>query len=138
MKKTSLWKDDAEASSYAPLQTDLDVDIAIVGGGITGITAAHLLAKAGKSVAVLEALALRVPVLAADSGGAQDLIEEGWSGWLFRSGDVNSLRDRIVMLATTAALERIQITDDIVRPYTAEVVGRQWVRVYEAAARAGE
>ena len=90
------------------------------------------------SVAVLEALALRVPVLAADSGGAQDLIEEGRSGWLFRSGDVNSLRDRIVMLATTAALERIQITDDMVRPYTAEVVGRQWVRVYEAAARAGE
>jgi glycine/D-amino acid oxidase-like deaminating enzyme/nitrite reductase/ring-hydroxylating ferredoxin subunit len=55
MKKTSLWKDDAEASAYPPLQKDLTVDIAIVGGGITGLTAAHLLTVAGKSVAVLEA-----------------------------------------------------------------------------------
>ncbi|MGJ0430466.1 FAD-dependent oxidoreductase [Methylobacter sp.] len=55
MKKTSLWKDDAEASRYPFLQEDLNVDVAIVGGGITGITAAYLLANAGKSVAVLEA-----------------------------------------------------------------------------------
>lgn len=55
MKKTSLWKDDADASSYALLQQDLSVDIAIIGGGITGLTVAHLLAKAGKNVAVLEA-----------------------------------------------------------------------------------
>jgi glycine/D-amino acid oxidase-like deaminating enzyme/nitrite reductase/ring-hydroxylating ferredoxin subunit len=55
MKKTSLWKDDAEASAYPPLQKDLNVDIAIVGCGITGLTAAHLLTVAGKSVAVLEA-----------------------------------------------------------------------------------
>jgi glycine/D-amino acid oxidase-like deaminating enzyme/nitrite reductase/ring-hydroxylating ferredoxin subunit len=55
MKKTSLWKDDAEASTYPPLQNDLHVDVAIVGGGITGLTAAHLLAGAGKSVALLEA-----------------------------------------------------------------------------------
>jgi glycine/D-amino acid oxidase-like deaminating enzyme/nitrite reductase/ring-hydroxylating ferredoxin subunit len=55
MKKTSLWKDDAEASAYPPLSNDLTVDVAIIGGGITGLTAAHLLAGAGKRVALLEA-----------------------------------------------------------------------------------
>ncbi|MBL1266096.1 FAD-dependent oxidoreductase [Candidatus Methylomicrobium oryzae] len=55
MKKTSLWKEDADASAYPPLQNDLHVDVAIIGGGMTGLTAAHLLAGAGKSVALLEA-----------------------------------------------------------------------------------
>ena len=40
---------------YSSLQENWNVDVAIVGGGVTGITAGYLLAKAGKSVAVLEA-----------------------------------------------------------------------------------
>lgn len=38
----------------APLSHDLRVDVAVVGGGITGITAALNLVKAGKRVALLE------------------------------------------------------------------------------------
>jgi glycine/D-amino acid oxidase-like deaminating enzyme len=41
-------------SAFPALETDLEVDIAIVGGGITGLTAAYLLAKAGHRVAVFE------------------------------------------------------------------------------------
>lgn len=51
----AIWSANASSKIYPPLSTDLAVDIAIVGGGITGITAATLLAKAGKKVAVLEA-----------------------------------------------------------------------------------
>jgi glycine/D-amino acid oxidase-like deaminating enzyme/nitrite reductase/ring-hydroxylating ferredoxin subunit len=43
------------APDHAPLAGDLEVDVAIVGGGIVGLTAAHLLQRAGKRVAVLEA-----------------------------------------------------------------------------------
>jgi glycine/D-amino acid oxidase-like deaminating enzyme/nitrite reductase/ring-hydroxylating ferredoxin subunit len=50
----SLWKAKAQKTSYPALESDINVDVAIVGGGITGITSAYLLAKEGKNVAVLE------------------------------------------------------------------------------------
>ena len=39
---------------FNKLNQDISVDVAIVGGGIAGITTAYLLSKSGKSVAVLE------------------------------------------------------------------------------------
>jgi glycine/D-amino acid oxidase-like deaminating enzyme/nitrite reductase/ring-hydroxylating ferredoxin subunit len=50
-----LWKRPSSLGHFAPLESDLHVDVAIVGGGITGLTCAVLLAEAGKRVAVLEA-----------------------------------------------------------------------------------
>jgi glycine/D-amino acid oxidase-like deaminating enzyme/nitrite reductase/ring-hydroxylating ferredoxin subunit len=56
MDRTSLWQGTADKSvRYPNLQADLNVDVAIVGAGITGLTSAMLLAQAGKRVAVLEA-----------------------------------------------------------------------------------
>src|SRR5437764_12451993 len=51
----SLWLDAAEPPGYAPLEGDLDVDVAVIGGGITGLTTALLLKRDGARVAVLEA-----------------------------------------------------------------------------------
>lgn len=53
----SFWQTPAQAD-FAPLARDLTVDVAIIGGGIAGLTSAYLLTKQGKSVAVLEARAL--------------------------------------------------------------------------------
>lgn len=55
MLRTSLWTGTQASQSFPTLNEDLSVDIAIVGAGITGITAALALCKAGKKVAVLEA-----------------------------------------------------------------------------------
>lgn len=50
----ALWSATTGFKTYPQLQGDLDVDVAIVGAGITGISTAYLLARAGMRVAVLE------------------------------------------------------------------------------------
>lgn len=52
---TSYWRDSVEIPDFPTLEKDLQVDICIVGGGMTGITAAYALTKAGLKVALLEA-----------------------------------------------------------------------------------
>jgi glycine/D-amino acid oxidase-like deaminating enzyme/nitrite reductase/ring-hydroxylating ferredoxin subunit len=56
MDTSSLWQGTAAKTACLPtLQSDLKVDVAIVGAGITGLTAAMLLVQSGKRVAVLDA-----------------------------------------------------------------------------------
>jgi glycine/D-amino acid oxidase-like deaminating enzyme len=50
----SLWSATAPLPEFPPLERDLAADVAIVGGGITGLTLAALLAEAGRRVAVVE------------------------------------------------------------------------------------
>ncbi len=51
----SFWIATTPDTDYPPLSGDHTVDVAIVGGGIAGITTALLLKEAGRSVAVIEA-----------------------------------------------------------------------------------
>ncbi|HEX6198352.1 MAG TPA: FAD-dependent oxidoreductase [Jiangellaceae bacterium] len=53
-RHTSLWLDDTHATDYPRLQGDRTVDVAVIGGGITGVTAALLLAREGMSVCLLD------------------------------------------------------------------------------------
>jgi glycine/D-amino acid oxidase-like deaminating enzyme/nitrite reductase/ring-hydroxylating ferredoxin subunit len=50
----SIWTATTPETSYLPLETDLEVDVAIVGGGLTGLVAAWHLVEAGRRVAVIE------------------------------------------------------------------------------------
>ncbi|MDN7023324.1 FAD-dependent oxidoreductase [Methanoculleus sp. FWC-SCC1] len=54
-KHESLWMATTPETGYPPLPGDLQVDVAIIGGGIAGLTTALLLKEAGRSVAVIEA-----------------------------------------------------------------------------------
>lgn len=50
----SVWNHFAEMRQYPSLQNDISVDVAVIGAGITGVTAGKLLAESGISTAVLE------------------------------------------------------------------------------------
>lgn len=51
----SYWMSSTPATAYSPLTGDLEVDVAVVGGGIAGLCTAWELVQRGRSVALLEA-----------------------------------------------------------------------------------
>ncbi len=51
----SYWTSSVRLPQYPPLTADTEADVVIVGAGITGITAAYLLTRAGKKPVLLEA-----------------------------------------------------------------------------------
>ena len=54
LEVTPYWEDTSAMTRYPALDRNLKVDVAIIGAGITGLTAAYLLKRAGKTVAVID------------------------------------------------------------------------------------
>jgi glycine/D-amino acid oxidase-like deaminating enzyme/nitrite reductase/ring-hydroxylating ferredoxin subunit len=54
MKRTSFWIDSTPIRRFPVLQRDFSADVLVVGAGITGITTAYLLKKAGLKVILIE------------------------------------------------------------------------------------
>ena len=53
MKTEPVWEL-LHPQKYPSLDSDCKFDVAVIGGGITGVTTAYLLKKAGKKVCLLE------------------------------------------------------------------------------------
>ncbi|MFT9848377.1 FAD-dependent oxidoreductase [Aneurinibacillus sp. REN35] len=51
----SYWRNSITIHSFPALTEDIQVDVAVIGGGITGVTAAYVLANEGVRVALLDA-----------------------------------------------------------------------------------
>src|SRR6266850_4848653 len=58
------WSLSTQLPQFPSLSSDLEVDVVVIGGGLTGITAAYLFKKSGVKVALLE----RDRCAAADTG----------------------------------------------------------------------
>src|SRR6266481_9517258 len=64
MRSISFWIDDVPIQKFPKLQSNINVDVLVVGAGITGITTAYLLKKPGSTVALIE----RERVASVDTG----------------------------------------------------------------------
>jgi glycine/D-amino acid oxidase-like deaminating enzyme/nitrite reductase/ring-hydroxylating ferredoxin subunit len=64
MRNVSFWIDTVPIKRFPQLQKDTNVDVVVVGAGVTGITTAYLLKKAGLTVALIE----RDRVVSIDTG----------------------------------------------------------------------
>src|SRR6476646_9926376 len=72
-RQVSLWIATTGTTRYPSLDTDLEVDVAVVGGGIAGLTAALALKRAGSTVAVLEAARIGTGVTGHTTGKVTSL-----------------------------------------------------------------
>ncbi len=54
IRHESLWRATHQLPRFPPLRQPLQTDVVIVGGGVSGLTAAVILARAGRRVAVIE------------------------------------------------------------------------------------
>ncbi|UUL75239.1 FAD-dependent oxidoreductase [Pseudarthrobacter sp. Fe7] len=100
----SLWLATAAATGFQELRGTVDVDVAVIGGGVAGLTAALALKRSGRSVAVLEAGRVGTGVTGHTTGKVTSLQRLAYTD-LQRSRGVSAAR--IYGLANQAAVEYI-------------------------------
>lgn len=100
----SLWWKTASVPTRAPLSGDLEVDVAIVGAGLTGLTAAVLLARAGRRVAVVEAERVAAGTSGGTSAHVTQVLDHRYKDLRSKFGEDGV---RLVCDSTRAGLERI-------------------------------
>lgn len=105
-KKTeSYWTATTEQTKYAALKGKIEVDVAIVGGGITGLTAALRLKQAGKKVAVLE----RTHIASGDTGHTTAHLTEVIDTRYYKLvSDFGSKGARMAAESSRAAIDQIE------------------------------
>jgi len=104
----SYWHETAEGGQthYPPLASDIEVDVAILGGGITGLTAAAHLQQAGRRVAVLEAAQIGGGTTGFTSGHLDATTDLPLGQMIF---DFGQSAAGVVTTATREAIDQIEV-----------------------------
>lgn len=79
MKNTSIWLEDKIASNHKELSEDIEVDVLIIGGGITGLSCGYHLIGSNLKVALVEANELGTGVTSKTTGKLTFLQEDIYS-----------------------------------------------------------
>ena len=100
----SLWLPPSEAPSAPALARDLEADVAVIGAGITGLTAALALAEAGVRVVVLEARTIGSGVTGWTTAHVTEAVDARYTTIADRFGKEAA---RLVALSSRMAMEHI-------------------------------
>ena len=77
MKTTSIWENTAgHEASFPTFRGDAEADVVVIGGGITGLTAALILSGAGKKVILLEAFQVGLGTTGNSTGNLYVIVDE--------------------------------------------------------------
>lgn len=68
MKNYSIWKDGVNLNDYSKLEKDINVDVLIIGGGMTGVSTMYHLRESGFRVALVEQNKIGMGVTANTTG----------------------------------------------------------------------
>jgi glycine/D-amino acid oxidase-like deaminating enzyme len=101
----SAWQASASLPLHPPLAADVRADVAIVGAGIAGMTTAYLLARAGKSVAVLDDGPIADGMTAMTTAHLTAVIDDRFVEMERLHGEGGS---RLAAESHTAAIDRIE------------------------------
>lgn len=125
---TPYWATSTSFSQYARLADNADADVVVIGAGVTGLTTAYLLAKAGTRVIVLD----RGRCAAADTGHTSAHLTMVTDARL--SELVRRFGRSHAQAVWDAGLAAIATIDDIVREHAIDA-GFAWVDGYLHAPR---
>ena len=100
----SLWVATAGTTDYPALRGDVEVDVAVIGAGIAGMTAALALKRAGRTVAVLETARVGTGVTGHTTGKVTSLHRLAYTG-IARSHSTGTAR--VYGQANQAAVEHV-------------------------------
>lgn len=115
--------------------TEPDYLAEILGGSELYVSASTGENAEGLSLAVLEAVAAGLPVVATDISGNRDIIKPGENGWLVKPADEVSLAEGIVQILTQREAQqcmRIKARESAMRCDWINIA-RQYVEVYREA-----
>jgi glycosyltransferase involved in cell wall biosynthesis len=94
--------------------------------------------REGISNSVMEYMALRKPVVAADCRGNRELIEDGRTGFIVEPGNPGQLAEKIAILLSDEGLSKafgMNGYDKLKKEFSLESMGREYLKLYRGLAR---
>ena len=104
-KHLSFWIDTTPRTDYPPMPGDVSADIAVIGGGITGLTAAVLLKRLGKTVVLIESRRIAEGVTGHTTGKVTSQHKLTYDTLIKDHGEEKA---RLYAEANEAAIDRIE------------------------------
>lgn len=105
MNRSSLWTESALLPEFPALEQDLDTDVLVVGGGIAGVTAALVLARAGKQVALIEARRVGSGETGHTTAHLTEIIDTGYHALESKFGKEGA---QLAAASSRAAIDRME------------------------------